>query len=413
MYASRYHAQLACPLISIVMLAIWTSLSAGQQISVIVPNYAATDEGDAAGPDDFAFTPFRVQFLYPASEFSALPANPPPLVGFYLRPDGDVTDSRELEYDDLEVRLSTTEANPSTLDIFFDDNIGPDETLVFDGSLALATAASGGVPRDFDYFYPFTQPFAYDPANGNLLMDVISFGGQTVAQIEDQDSGILGVYAGDPGAIEGDQLLPAGLVVQFVFGEDQSTAGDFDGNGQLDAADIDALTMEILNGGSNAIYDVNGDGQVNAADHQAWVVDLKNTWIGDANLDGEFNSADFVEVFVRGEYEDTVAGNSTWAEGDWNGDGDFNSGDFVAAFSDGGYENGPRTSVSAVPEPSGWILALLGTIALARPRRIGERSVTRRGLTLQTGHGLPLKTGHGPILRWIVFAHARSRGLGT
>jgi hypothetical protein len=326
---------------------------------VVVPSYALAEEGDAAGPSDFEFTPFRVQFLFTADEFAELPADPPPLVGFYLRPDGDVTEPRELEYDDLEIRFSTTSVTPSTLDLLFDDNIGSDETLVFKGGLELATAASGNVPRDFDYFYPFSQPFAYDPAQGNLLMDVISFSGQSFAQIEDQDTGIFGVYAGDPGATEADQLLPAGLVVKFVFGEEQSMPGDFDSNSLLDAADINALTMEILSGGNSLIYDLNGDGRVDAADRQVWVVDLKKTWIGDANLDGEFNSADFVEVFVRGEYEDGVAGNSTWEDGDWNGNGDFDSGDFVAAFSDGGYENGPRAAVSAVPEPSSGLLAVI------------------------------------------------------
>ena len=35
-----------------------------------------------------------------------------------------------------------------------------------------------------------------------------------------------------------------------------------------------------------------------------WVNDLKNTWIGDANLDLEFNSGDMVQVFVAGQVRD-------------------------------------------------------------------------------------------------------------
>ena len=90
--------------------------------------------------------------------------------------------------------------------------------------------------------------------------------------------------------------------------------------------------------------------------------------MGDSNLDGEFNSSDFVTVFSAGEYEDELAGNSTWATGDWNGDKDFNSSDFVAAFSDGGYEKGPR-AVAAVPEPSGMIMFLACLAALPVLRR--------------------------------------------
>ncbi|MBM97847.1 MAG: hypothetical protein CMJ77_01880 [Planctomycetaceae bacterium] len=82
-----------------------------------------------------------------------------------------------------------------------------------------------------------------------------------------------------------------------------------------------------------------------------YVHDVLGTWIGDSNLDGEFNSTDFVVVFQAGEYEDGAVGNSVWATGDWNGDKEFNSTDFVAAFVDGGFELGARPAVAVVPEP--------------------------------------------------------------
>ncbi len=53
---------------------------------------------------------------------------------------------------------------------------------------------------------------------------------------------------------------------------------------------------------------------------------------GDANRDGIFNSSDLVHVFQIGEYEDDIAGNSTFESGDWNGDGDFTTRDLVLAF---------------------------------------------------------------------------------
>jgi hypothetical protein len=58
---------------------------------------------------------------------------------------------------------------------------------------------------------------------------------------------------------------------------------------------------------------------------------------GDANHDAVFNSSDLVQVLQAGEYEDDIAGNSTWEEGDWNGDGDFDSRDLVLAFQLGDY----------------------------------------------------------------------------
>ncbi len=146
--------------------------------------------------------------------------------------------------------------------------------------------------------------------------------------------------------------------------------GDFNGDSQLTDVDVDLLTVAILQGGDPKVYDLNGDNLVNGLDHPVWVRTLKKTWYGDANLDGEFNTTDFVQVFQVGEYEDAVAGNSGWAEGDWNADRDFNSGDFIAAFQDGGFEQGPRAALAAsVPEPSAACLAALVALGFLSARR--------------------------------------------
>lgn len=138
--------------------------------------------------------------------------------------------------------------------------------------------------------------------------------------------------------------------------------GDFDNDGLLTAADIDALTTAVRTGSSDIQFDVNLDGVVSSSDRVAWVEQLKNTYFGDANLDGEFNSADLVTVLTAGEYEDAIVGNSTWASGDWDGDGDFTTSDFVTALSGGGYENGPRAAVAAVPEPASGLLLLMALL---------------------------------------------------
>ncbi len=143
--------------------------------------------------------------------------------------------------------------------------------------------------------------------------------------------------------------------------------GDFNGDNVLDQLDIDDLTQKSASGLDPVAYDLNADLAVNSDDVNVWVKDLFHSWIGDANLDGEFNSGDLVVVLSAGAYE--VDTDAVWSSGDFNGDGRANSGDLVAALSDGGYEQGPRAAVSAVPEPSSLVLIVVGLIGYLGARR--------------------------------------------
>ena len=154
-------------------------------------------------------------------------------------------------------------------------------------------------------------------------------------------------------------------------------AGDFNHNGVLDVEDIDLLSHEVRLGLHDPRFDLNHDARVDLLDRELWVEGLKRTYFGDANLDGEFTSGDFVQVFQRGEYEDAVPANSTWASGDWDGNADFTSSDFVIAFQFGGYEKGPRESTRAVPEPTASLLVWFGWLLLSpRRRQLGRRRST-------------------------------------
>ena len=146
-----------------------------------------------------------------------------------------------------------------------------------------------------------------------------------------------------------------------------SLPGDFNGNGILDAGDIDDLTTQSASMTNPPAYDLNDDALVNAGDINVWIKDLYNSWVGDANLDGEFNSGDLVSVLASGTYEQDV--DSVWTTGDFNGDGRTNTNDLVAALSDGGYEQGPREATASVPEPASVISLLTGLSMLALMRR--------------------------------------------
>ena len=146
----------------------------------------------------------------------------------------------------------------------------------------------------------------------------------------------------------------------------QSVSGDFDSDGDLDAADINALSEAIRNGNMDGRFDLNSDSMVDAEDRRVWVEELRQTYFGDSNMDGEFNTRDFVFVFVNGEYEDNIPNNSTWEDGDWNGDGDFTTNDFVVAFGGAGFEAGPRAAAAAtIPEPSSCVLIMIGLLCFS------------------------------------------------
>ncbi len=170
-----------------------------------------------------------------------------------------------------------------------------------------------------------------------------------------------------------DDFDPAEFGITLEF----SPAGDFDGNDLLDISDLNLLTAKMLRtnappGWQKAMFDVNADGDIDGQDHEIWVHDLKNTYYGDADLNGQFDSRDMVQVFAAGKYEQGwltdgiyVHGETAgWSEGDWNADRVFDSGDFVTAFADGGYEQGPRIGVTVVPEPGAWAMLVVG-LALA------------------------------------------------
>ena len=54
-------------------------------------------------------------------------------------------------------------------------------------------------------------------------------------------------------------------------------------------------------------FDLNGDGRVGDDDLELLVHDSLGTSFGDADLNGVFDSTDFVQIFTAGEYEDGIA----------------------------------------------------------------------------------------------------------
>ena len=193
--------------------------------------------------------------------------------------------------------------------------------------------------------------------------------GTFTADADTQYINIVGTTAfddGDGGVGDGADPGLSAYILSLAGGG--GLPGDFNGDGVLDATDIDDLTSQSAGGTNPAAYDLNADALVDAGDITVWAKDLFNSWIGDANLDGEFSSGDLVQVLAAGTYEAEVA--AVWTSGDFNGDGRADSSDLVAALSDGGYEIGPRAATAAVvPEPASAWLACVGLAVIGWRRR--------------------------------------------
>ena len=112
---------------------------------------------------------------------------------------------------------------------------------------------------------------------------------------------------------------------------------DADGDGTVTVNDAWAIMRKVDT--APPLADINGDGEGNEADRDFLIEDLLGVKYGDANLDGEFSSADWVAVMQTGLYE--TGEPALWQHGDFDGNGKFDTSDLVLAMSKGCYEQGP------------------------------------------------------------------------
>ena len=143
---------------------------------------------------------------------------------------------------------------------------------------------------------------------------------------------------------------------------------DFDGDGNANTSDIDALVQSIVEGNNAAEFDVSGDGLVNRADLDLWLESAAEFngfgmpyLVGDANLDGQVNAGDLNAVGSNWQ-----ADKSTWQEGDFSADGKVNVTDLNGLALNWQQSISPAAaSPSAVPEPNGMTLSLVGLLAIS------------------------------------------------
>jgi GH35 family endo-1,4-beta-xylanase len=100
--------------------------------------------------------------------------------------------------------------------------------------------------------------------------------------------------------------------------EEETTPGDFNNDGKINATDIDLLSAAINNHSTNyATYDLTKDGSVNSADMDYLIKTILKTYYGDADLNGSVGVSD---LSVLAAYYNTASG-ASWANGDFDGNG--------------------------------------------------------------------------------------------
>jgi hypothetical protein len=191
--------------------------------TVVVPNSAAMTEGDTNNSYPFNITPFgvpsqRYQQVYAASQFGGGGL----ITQIIFRPDATFGNAFTSTLPDIQIDLSTTSAPDDGLSTTFANNVGSNDTVVFArGPLTLSSAFTGppNGPKDFDIIITLTTPFFYNPAMGNLLLDVRNFGGGSTTvfdAVSPLGDGVSRVFSQNVNDMTGttDSL---GLVTGFVI----------------------------------------------------------------------------------------------------------------------------------------------------------------------------------------------------
>jgi len=155
------------------------------------PAELAHIEGNSALAPYGGLLPSRFQQVYAATDFlNALPPGGGWISDLVFRTDGPLGQSFHVILSGVQITLSTTPRLPDGLSTTFADNFGSDVTTVFSGPVELQGfhAPPFNIPQSLAASIHLTQPFYYNPANGNLLLDIQSIGGPVTSAMDATDT---------------------------------------------------------------------------------------------------------------------------------------------------------------------------------------------------------------------------------
>ena len=157
---------------------------------VVVPNALLAQQGDTGNLlPILSPNPIRYQQVFDHSQFAMFAAG-----GEYITQIAFRVHSPGIPFtasiSSLQVNLSTTTKTVDGLSSTFATNVGADDTVVFpQASVQFSTSVAGPIdgPQAFDLVITFPTPFHYDPAQGNLLVDIRNASGATHDPANDQE----------------------------------------------------------------------------------------------------------------------------------------------------------------------------------------------------------------------------------
>jgi hypothetical protein len=146
---------------------------AAQTQTLVVPPGHATNDANTAGTFPFArgrFA-FRCQHAYDSSAFvSQGIVGAITITALRWRADGGSL-AHAGRYAAITIELSTSVWDHLALGASFEDNHGADRRVVHHGAVAVTTT-DGGNPNTWSVEVPLSTPFTWNPAAGDLLIDV-------------------------------------------------------------------------------------------------------------------------------------------------------------------------------------------------------------------------------------------------
>jgi hypothetical protein len=249
--------------------------------------------------------------------------------------------------------------NPGLVPFTWDYQLDQGEQ-VYHAVMSMAVRKSGGqTSNDILWYDSIANQLSF---SGDLgLVSELSTVDSQILTLEFTGSDLALFQDGEFNILVGDSVAVDWARLELLVA-DVALTGDFNFDGTLNAADIDSLCGAF--NGTDLFYDLDGDGQVGSGDLNQLVTNEIGTLMGDANLDGFVNGADYV-LWNSHKFE---SGHG-WADGDFNCDSTVDGADFIV-WNTFKFQ---AADLQSVPEPPG-MMAVGILLGLCFCRRFGCRA---------------------------------------